>query len=268
MGASTVMSPIERRELGGGMAALVSTALERDGFLAAFLERGGGASRGPFASLNGSYGAGDLDARVDANRRRAAAAFGLERFCVPGLVHGTRIATVGAKRADDGFRAPATLLADVDGVTTRTLGLGLGAYSGDCVIAVLGHPREGRVLLVHAGWRGLAAGVLQRAVARFGERREVRAAIGPSIGPCHYEVGEDVALAVAAGSPAGAVTERRGGRQYLDLSGTSRAVLHAEGVRRIEDCGVCTACEAERFFSYRRDGHTGRHLALAMRLGG
>lgn len=262
------MASIHRRELGGGMAANVSASLEREGFLAAFFERTGGVSRGPFASLNGSYLSDDDDASVTENRRRAAATFGLDRFCVPGLVHGTRIASVGAKRADDGFRGPAVLLADADGTTTRTPGVGLGAYSGDCVIAVLGHPREGRVVLVHAGWRGLARGVLQRAVARLEDPRDARVAIGPAIGPCHYEVGEDVALAVAAGSPAGAVSERRGGRWYLDLVATSRAVLRAEGIRRIEDCGdVCTACEPARFFSHRRDGGSGRHLALAMRLG-
>jgi YfiH family protein len=255
-----------RRDLGGGMVALVSPALERAGFVAAFFERSGGASSGPFASLNGSYQAGDLDSAVDENRRRVAAAFGLERFCVPGLVHGTRITAVGAGRAEDGFRGPSTSLADADGVTTRTRGVGLGAYSGDCVIAVLGHPQEGRVLLVHAGWRGLAAGVLQRAVDRFDDPREIRVAIGPAIGVCHYEVGEEVVLAVDAGSTTGAVSERRGGRWYLDLVATSHAVFRGEGVRRVEDCGVCTMCEPSRFFSYRRDGRTGRHLALAMRL--
>lgn len=115
---------------------------------------------------------------------------------------------------------------------------------------------------------GLAAGVLQRAVEVFAEREEVRVAIGPAIGPCHYEVGEDVALAVAAGAPAGAVSERRNGRRFLDLVGTARAVLRAQGIRRVEDTGVCTACESERFFSFRRDGATGRHLALGMRLAG
>jgi hypothetical protein len=118
---------------------------------------------------------------------------------------------------------------------------------------------------MHAGWRGLASGALQRAAAWYPDRREVRVALGPAIGPCHYEVGEDVALAVSAGSPAGAVTARRGGRWFLDLAGTSRAILRAEGIRRVEDAEVCTACEERRFFSFRRDGTTGRHLALAAR---
>lgn len=259
------MGGFERRDLGEGMTALVSRSLERAGFLAAFFERTGGVSAAPFTSLNGSYQVGDEMTAVNENRRRAAAAFGLERFCVPGLVHGTSIMAVDAKRAVDGFGGPATQLAGADGTTTRSPGIVLGAFSADCVIAILGQPRERRVVLVHAGWRGLASGVLQRGAELFYDRGGVLAAIGPAIGPCHYEVGEDVALAVAAGSSAGAVTELRGGRRYLDLVATSGAILRAEGIRRIQDTGLCTACETERLFSYRREGTTGRHLALAMR---
>lgn len=256
----------DRRDLGGGAAALVSRRLGSDGFLAAFLERGGGVSGGPFASLNGAYTVGDVPGAVDENRRRVARAFGVDRFCVPGLVHGTRFAVVGPVRSSDGFLGPAERLADVDGTTTRSAGIGLGAYSGDCVIAIFGHPREGRVVLVHAGWRGLAAGVLEHAVRIFSDPREVRVAIGPAIGPCHYEVREDVVLAVAAGSSAGAVAERRNGRRFLDLVGTARRVLSGQGVRYVDDTGLCTACEEERLFSFRRDGTTGRHVALGMRL--
>jgi YfiH family protein len=128
---------------------------------------------------------------------------------------------------------------------------------------------DGRtVCVVHAGWRGLAAGILTRALAAFPEPGTVRAAIGPAVGPCHYEVGEDVALAVAAGSEVGAVTRRRDGRIRLDLAATARAALRAAGVRRIEVADVCTACEAGRFFSHRRDGRTGRQAAIAVRLPG
>lgn len=262
------MADLERRVLEGGMVALVSAPLQRAGFLAAFLERTGGVSAEPYASLNGSFQVGDDEAAVRENRRRVASAFGIERFCVPGLVHGTSILPVGRTRAADGYAEPAELLSKADGTTTRSAGIGLGAFSADCVIAILGDPREGRIVLVHAGWRGLATGALQRAVEVFADRAEVRVAIGPAIGPCHYEVGEDVALAVSAGSPSGVVSERREGRRFLDLVGTARAVLRAQGIRRVEDTGLCTACESDRFFSFRRDGTTGRHLALGMRLAG
>jgi polyphenol oxidase len=201
------------------------------------------------------------------NRSRAATAAGLERFCVPGLLHGTAIARVGPVRAADGFDGPAERLRHADGTTTTLPGVGLGAYSGDCVIAVLWHPVERRLTLVHAGWRGLAAGILGRTARLYADRRDVRVAIGPAIGPCHYEVGEEVVRAVEAGSPGGAVAERRRGRWVLDLVGSVEAALRAEGFRAVEATGVCTACEADRFYSFRRDGVTGRHLAVASVLG-
>jgi copper oxidase (laccase) domain-containing protein len=97
----------------------------------------------------------------------------------------------------------------------------------------------------------MAAGILHRAASLFPDRAQVIVAIGPAIGPCHYEVGEDVALAVGAASPSGAVTELRGGRRYLDLVATTAAILGELG---------------GRFFSFRQEGSTGRHLALAMGL--
>lgn len=253
--------------MSGGLRALVSTDLERLGYLAAFLERTGGASGGPFASLNGSFGVGDDPEAVAVNRAKVSDAFGVTAFPVPGFVHGTRLMPVGRGRMQDGYRGPPEAFALADGLHTRSTRIPVGAFSADCVIAVMAGPREGRIALVHAGWRGLASGVMQRAAALFEERGEVRAAIGPAIGPCHYEVGEDVALAVAAGSGAGAVTERRKGRTYLDLVGTVKAILREEGIRRAWDTGTCTACERRRFFSYRRDGVTGRHMAIGMRLG-
>lgn len=260
------MSGFERRSLGGGAWANVATPLEDAGFLAAFLERTGGSSAEPFDSLNVSFGVGDDPAAVLANRRAAASAFGLKAFAVPGLVHGTTLTAVGPGRARDGFLGPAEALGKADGLHTRTAGLALGAFSGDCVIAVMGSPRERRVAMVHAGWRGLVSGILQKAATLFAERSEVRVGIGPAIGPCHYEVGEDVALAVTAASPSGAVTERRKGRWYLDLVGTTRSILREEGIRRLWDTGLCTTCERRRLFSFRAEGKTGRHLALAMRL--
>jgi polyphenol oxidase len=94
---------------------------------------------------------------------------------------------------------------------------------------------------------------------------DVRVAIGPAIGPDHYEVGPDVARAVASGSNAGAVVREGHGRLHLDLVETAHAVLAAAGIKRIVDTGLCTACEADRFFSHRRDGRTGRQLAVGVR---
>ena len=117
--------------------------------------------------------------------------------------------------------------------------------------------------MVHAGWRGLAAGIVDRVLDRVRGGTPV-AAVGPAIGPCHYEVGEDVAEAVADGSPAGAVVERRRGRIFLDLPATVEAVLRRGGVADVDLAGECTACHPERFFSHRRDGVTGRQAVVAL----
>ncbi len=257
--------PFERRGLGDDVFALVSTALEADGVLAAFVERTGGTSVGRYASLNVSYRSGDDRDAVAANRSLGAAASGVEAFAVPGLVHGTRVARVEPSTGREGFdRAPGAFR-DADTLWTDRPGVALGAFSADCVIAVLSSAREGRLVMAHAGWRGLAAGALRRASAVFDHPADVRAALGPAIGPCHYEVGYEVVTAVADAAPVGDLAERRRGRWFLDLVGAARATLQDVGVGEVADTGVCTACEASRFFSHRRDGVTGRHLAVAVR---
>ncbi len=259
---------MERRRLPGGLHVLIPETLERVGVLAAFSERGGGVSEGPFASLNVGFGVGDRPEAVRENRRRLAAALGTGPFAVAGLVHGSRVVRVGRRRAGAGFQDPAGRVPGADGLLTSSPALALAVTCADCLPVVLASPDGRAVAVVHAGWRGLAGGVLQRAVAAMGGGVGLRAAIGPAVGPCHYEVGEDVALAVAAGSEAGAVTVRRAGRLALDLAATARAVLRSAGVRRIEVADVCTACHPDRFFSHRRDGRTGRQAAIAMRLPG
>lgn len=257
----------ERRDLGQGVYSLVSVGLERDGFLAAFTERTGGASGGPYRALNVSYSVGDTTRSVAENRARIVEGLGTQPFAVAGLVHGSRIVRVGAGRAGAGFRRPEDVVAAADGLVTRSAGVPLAVTTADCVPLVLSSARERKVAVVHAGWRGFAGGVVSAAAGLFDDPRGVRVAIGPAIGPCHYEVGEDVALAVAAGSGPGAALERRDGRLHLDLVATARAILRGHGIRRVEDTGICTACERRRFFSHRRDGVTGRQIAIAARFG-
>ncbi|HEX2068692.1 MAG TPA: polyphenol oxidase family protein, partial [Actinomycetota bacterium] len=121
-------------------------------------------------------------------------------------------------------------------------------------------------LVVHAGWKGVAAGIIGKAVAAFDDPRSVKAAVGPGIGVDHYEVGEDVAAAVTVGADTDAVVRMNGGRVHLDLGATVERSLRARGVRHIETADACTACEQSRFFSYRRDGVTGRQALIAMRM--
>jgi YfiH family protein len=254
-----------RRDLGAGSFALVSTAMEEIGVLAAFTERPGGRSRKPFASLNLSYSTGDDAEHVRANRDLLLRGLGVPPFAVAGLVHGAEVKRIGPERAGAGFNSPGEAIAGADGLSTASLDLPMAVTWADCVPVVLASVAEPTVAVVHAGWRGIAAGVVSNALAPFGDTGAVLAAIGPAIGPCHYEVGEEVALAVAAASGVGGATERREGLLFLDLVAAIGGILASEGVATVHDTGLCTACHPERFYSHRRDGRTGRQGAVAMR---
>lgn len=251
--------------LGDGLAVLVPTTLEAAGFLAAFTERSGGVSDGPYRGLNLGTATGDAPAAVVENRSRVCRALDIAPFALARQVHGAGVVRVGPGRAGAGFDGGAPV-AEADVLTSASPNVALAVLAADCVPVVLADPDTGRVAVAHAGWRGFAAGVLAAAVAAFPQPARLRAAVGPAIGPDHYEVGEDVAFAVSASSPAGARVRRAGGRVFLDLPGTAEDVLREIGVGSVERAEVCTACEADRFYSHRRDGgRTGRQAVVAMR---
>jgi len=256
----------ERRVLGDDIYVLVETSLEDDGFLAAFTERTGGASEEPrFASLDLSYLAGDDPARVRENRARVARALGTGPLTVGGQVHGMRIAAVGSREAGRGYKGPEDVIADTDGLYTDLPGVALAVATADCVPVVLASADEGRIAVIHAGWRGIAAGIVERAAALFEQPREARVAVGPSARPCCYEVDEAVVLAVVGSGRREAASRQEGGRLYLDLPGTIGGVLSELGFGRVEDARACTIHEAERFFSHRRQRACGRQMAIGMR---
>jgi YfiH family protein len=257
---------VERRTLSGGVHAVVSSALEREGFLAAFTERGGGVSDPPYRSLNLGFNTGDRPENVAENRRRAVKALDVPGFASAEQVHGAEMVRVGDKKSGAGFDAPGGAIGGADALAVTRDRLPVAVLVADCLPIALASSTEGCLVAVHAGWRSLAAGILDRAVGAFHDPAGIAAAIGPAIGPCHYEVGEDVALAVGAGSPAGVVTERRDGKLFLDLAGTAARMLSAVGVRSIDRAGLCTAHEPRRFYSHRRDGTTGRQALIAMRV--
>lgn len=130
------------------------------------------------------------------------------------------------------------------------------ALAADCLPIAIGG--EGAVAMVHAGWRGLAAGVLEEGVCALRDLagdRELEAVIGPGAGPCCYEVGPEVRVALAQADI--------GGRGRIDLKAIARARLLATGVRRVTDVGLCTICDT-RFYSHRREGaRAGRQAGVA-----
>jgi polyphenol oxidase len=212
-------------------------AIDLPGGTALFTTRRGGVSEGPFASLNLGLWTADEAERVQANRERVRAQAGVERLAQGRQVHGARV-VVDAQGIEE-----------ADGQATTARGVATIVLTADCLPVALAGP--GAVGMVHAGWRGLAEGVLEAGVAAIGA---VVAAIGPGIGPCCYEVGDEVRAVFGT-------SERT-----LDLKAIARERLRAAGVETVHDCGLCTACDAERFFSHRRDrGVTGRQAGLAWR---
>ncbi len=215
--------------------------------------RDGGVSSGKFASLNLSMRVGDDPRRVARNRAILRACLPAEPAWVK-QVHGT--AVIDAARA--------TPDAEADGIVTQSPGRVCAVMVADC-LPVLLSDREGKsVGIAHAGWRGLAGGIVENVVQAMGvPSRDVIAYIGPGIGARRYEVGEDVRRAFVDRDPAAvrSFAPRQDGKYLVDLCALARQRLAAAGVAGIHGGGFCTASE-ERFFSFRRDQTTGRMAGL------
>jgi YfiH family protein len=226
----------------------------------AILTRIGGVSQGPYATLNLGHTVGDDLAAVKENHRRALGALGLEpgQVVSPSQVHGAHAEVVGREHLG-------TIQSETDALVTATPGVPLMMRFGDCTPLMLFDPVRRVVGMAHAGWRGVAAGIVEATIRTMTERLgcdpgDVWAGIGPTIGPCCYEVGPDVAAEIEAASPPGArVVRRDNGRIHADLPAAVSAQLRAAGVEQIEDAGLCTACRVDEFFSHRAEhGRTGR----------
>jgi polyphenol oxidase len=230
-------------------------AIGLPGARALFTTRRGGVSRGPFATLNLGRWTDDDRGSVERNRQLLADQLGLT-FAYGRQVHGAAVARVRVVPPVDGSVIPA----ETDGQATALREVGTMVLTADCLpIAIAA---SGAVSMVHAGWRGLSAGVLAEGVAavrELGGSGPLVAAIGPGAGPCCYEVGEEVH---AAFSQLGPVV--REGRN-LDLKAVARSELRRAGVEEVHDCGLCTICsERSLFYSHRRDnGMTGRQAGIA-----
>jgi YfiH family protein len=231
--------------------------LELSGARVAFSTRNGGVSDGPYRSLNLGILTDDDPARVTDNRRRLAGSVGLapESVAMVWQVHGGELAEWTEPPRSGGYAVPGAPLRQVDGHLTDLPGVGLLILGADCLPVALAGPR--RVSMLHCGWRGLAAGIVERAVARF--PGPPAAAIGPGIGRCCYKVGPEV---LAAFEDLDGVASGR----MLDLRAVARARLEGLGVSRIEDVDLCTSCRSDLFFSHRRDsGITGRQGGIVWR---
>ncbi len=246
----------------------------------AFFGRRGGASEGPFASLSFTITGGDEPGRVRSNRARAAERLGVgERHLVyPSQVHGVGVLEAARELTPEG-----ALAVEADVVVSNDPLVACGVRSADCVPVLLACASTGWVAAVHSGWKGTVAGVVEVAVRAL-ETRGARshglvAAVGPHLETCCFEVGAEVARALAGSAPHGGAAlswgpalapgEARFTRR-IDLRRLVTEQLLRAGLdpSRIDHVSGCTRCDGARFFSYRRDGaRSGRLLSAVVARG-
>lgn len=221
--------------------------------------RAGGVSAAPFDRLNLGRSAGDDRAAVDENRLRFAAALEGARPAWMSQVHGARVMRLSAAQAFTALEADAAI--------TTEPGIACTVMVADCLPVLFAAPEGRAVGAAHAGWRGLAGGVLEATVAALCEAaacsaHELQAWLGPCIGPRQFEVGADVVAAFGAGPRFVERVRSDGALRWLaDLPGLARERLQAAGIAQFSGGSLCTVEDASRFFSFRRDGVTGRMAA-------
>lgn len=216
--------------------------------------RVGGVSRGMYAALNVGDHVGDLAEAVAANRQRLGALIPASPRWL-NQVHGIQVVDVA--RVENGHEADAAIC--------RQPGLACVVMTADCLPALFCNRAGTVVAAAHAGWRGLCHGVLEATVAAMDDApADIMVWLGAAIGPNAFEVGEEVRAAFVAADPEADrsfIAGRTGGKWMADLYGLARQRLARAGVHRVFGGDCCTYTESARFFSYRRDGQTGRMVA-------
>lgn len=245
-----------REEMSPGALLRVPT-LEDAGIVIACTTRLGGTM--PDGACDLALRGAPAPERVLIHRARVLEALGLplDAWTVGEQVHGAAVHAVESGDRGAGARSDGTTIAGADGLVTSEHGVALAVLAADCVPIALADPVSRRVGVIHAGWRGLVAGVVEATVAAFGASADAVAVIGPAIGPCCYEVGEEVR---------GPAVDRFGATvargTHVDLWEAAVLALRGSGVTTLLPTGLCTRCEPERFFSHRA-GATGRHAIIA-----
>ncbi len=228
----------------------------------AFSTRPGGVSEGVYGSLNLGLSSGDERERVLENRERFYTSAGFSGpLHVGHQIHG---AVVNEAPMEPGTKG--------DALVTDRPGVPIGVFVADCVPILLEDRQTGAVAAVHSGWRGTAQKAVVAAIeamgARYGTRPEdLVVAIGPSIKGCCYQVGSEVVEALSQFPEPAAFVRKVNGHHYLDLQEANRQLLAEVGVGEVHVSGMCTHCDADLFFSYRRDGEkSGRMLGAIERV--
>lgn len=241
-----------------------------------FTTRHEGVSRPPYNSLNLGLSTLDSPHSVEGNRSILARAFGtrVEKLVTVTQVHGSDLLLLDQPNPDFAH----FLRLECDGIVTDQPGVIIGVCTADCVPVLLLDPVRRVIAALHAGWKGTAEGIVRKGVEAMAgmfdcNPADILAAVGPAIGPCCYEVDQPVANAFRqAGNDFDVCAEPSGeARWRLNLLEMNRRQLLRAGVdeRNIETTPLCTCCEKDLFFSYRRDkGETGRQMGFIMLKGG
>lgn len=257
----------------GGLTLQVSPRMERQGVPHGFTTRSGGVSQGIYESLNLALGRGDRRENVLENYRRVcdALAVDITKTVLTVQVHEDNVHRVTA--SDWGKGLARTQDYRADGLITDAVGTTLVAFGADCLTALFYDPQHHAIGAAHAGWRGTAAGILQKTVAAmtraFGtDPSELSVALGPCISACCFETGEEVPFAMTAALGAEALPylqEGKGGKFLVDLKGLNTLWLKRAGVResRIDISSDCTLCKPDKYWSHRyTKGERGSQAAV------
>ena len=244
---------------------LTSSLLSAAGFRHAFFTRAGGISVGPFATLNLSNSVGDVPTSVAENLARAAKWLNLDgsQLYWANQVHGREVHVVGEATSVDSLR-----MLPGDSLLASQGDLACCVRTADCVPILVADQARGRVAAVHAGWRGIVAGIVPETLMRLRQLGSIPenliAAIGPHIRVGAFEVSNEIGQLISSATPHRTVIRYdQGERPHVALVESVREQLRGAGLRdgQIDDVGGCTFDEPDRFFSYRREGRaTGRHL--------
>lgn len=258
----------------GQLEYLTVSAFTQAGFRHAFSTRHGGVSLGELGSLNLGFSRGDERDCVLENYRRLTQAIGvsMDSLVLAAQTHTDHIRKVTL--ADCGEGITKKTFADIDGLMTDEAGVTLVTFHADCTPVFLADPVRRAIALVHAGWRGTAQNIAGKAVAamvrEYGCRpQDILAAIGPSAGPCCYEVSPDVGQAVNEAADGGCLVYHGDNpKPFADLWTANRKMLLSAGIleEHITVAGECT-CHDERYFSHRRQGAARGSLAAFLSIG-
>ena len=254
-----------------GLIWLTSESLDLPGLSHGFSTRPGGVSMPPWDSLNLGIARGDDMACVQENFRRFCSAVGTDvrQVVLSRQVHGDNVRLVTAEDAGKGLWRGRDY-ESVDAMICNTPGIALSVFSADCGIILLYDPVHHAIGAVHAGWRGVASGLVKKTALEMGryfgtDPADLRCAIGAAIGPCCFETDDDVptALRSAFGSAADPYMERRGSKWHIDLKELNAYWLRSIGVQHVDICPHCTACRPDLYWSHRKMGNA-RGVQAAM----